>query len=393
MHLAVAPLAVAPLLLAWPAAPAPAAASPVIAAARCRTTSDLLAHPPVARWRAAGGVTGASWDGTDGLGHSVRLTVAQAPTTRVRLVTAAVSGYGDVLRTTELTARTAGAVVGVNGDYFSYDWNGSAVPQGVLVRGGRVVRVPPGPSLAVGSDDAGRPVGGRVRVRGTVKLAGRVLAVGSVNDDAGSDRPDAVAAGTAVGVVTPWLGRDRPRRDWELVVRRGVVVASGRRPVLGTGEVLLAGSGATGRSLRAVRVGSRAAIAYAVVTDAGVRMREAVGSGSVMLRGGRDLATCDGGGDVSRPRTLIAWDTPRTRIWLVTVDGRGWEAPVSRYGLSYRQVTEIARALGAREAVMVDGGGSTAMGLRGANGVVRRVDAPASAPQREVPDGLVLVPR
>ena len=42
---------------------------------------------------------------------------------------------------------------------------------------------------------------------------------------------------------------------------------------------------------------------------------------------------------------------------------------------------------------MVDGGGSTTMALRGADGVVRRVDAPASAPQREVPDGLVLVPR
>jgi exopolysaccharide biosynthesis protein len=172
-----------------------------------------------------------------------------------------------------------------------------------------------------------------------------------------------------------------------------VVVASGRRPALAAGDVLLAGSGAVGRALRAVPVGARVAVAFAVVTDAGVRLREAVGSGSVMLRGGRDLATCDGSGDVSRPRTLLAWDAARSRIWLLTVDGRGWEAPVSRYGLTYRQMTEAARALGASEAVMVDGGGSTTMALRGADGVVRRVDAPANAPQREVPDGLVLVPR
>jgi exopolysaccharide biosynthesis protein len=140
-------------------------------------------------------------------------------------------------------------------------------------------------------------------------------------------------------------------------------------------------------------VGSKASVGYAVVTDAGVRLREAVGSGSVLLRAGRDLATCEGSADVSRPRTMIAWDAARSRIWLLTVDGRGWEAPVSRYGLTYRQITEAARALGASEAVMVDGGGSTTMALRGSDGVVRRVDAPANAPQREIPDGLVLVPR
>jgi hypothetical protein len=33
------------------------------------------------------------------------------------------------------------------------------------------------------------------------------------------------------------------------------------------------------------------------------------------------------------------------------------------------------------------------MAMRGSNGSVRRVDAPPSAPQRPVPDGLVLIPR
>jgi hypothetical protein len=111
-----------------------------------------------------------------------------------------------------------------------------------------------------------------------------------------------------------------------------------------------------------------------------------------MLRAGRVVATCTGSARESRPRTLVAWNADRSRVWLLTVDGRGSGAPVSRYGATYRQIAEVARALGASDAVMLDGGGSTTMALRGCDGRVRRVDAPPSAPQRPVPNGLVLIP-
>jgi exopolysaccharide biosynthesis protein len=89
---------------------------------------------------------------------------------------------------------------------------------------------------------------------------------------------------------------------------------------------------------------------------------------------------------------MIAWDARRSRLWLLVVSARARGVPVSRYGLTYRQVTEVARALGASEAVMVDGGGSSTMAVR-AGRKVHRVDAPADAPQRPVPDALVLVRR
>ena len=119
-------------------------------------------------------------------------------------------------------------------------------------------------------------------------------------------------------------------------------------------------------------------------------MRDAVGSGAVLMSGGRDLAPCAGSALQSRPRTMIAWNAGRTQVWLVVVGGRARGVPVSRYGLTYRQVTEVARSLGASEAVMVDGGGSSTMAVR-VGGKVHRVDAPADAPQRPVPDALVLV--
>jgi hypothetical protein len=416
------PLAAATLLLAAFAAPAAgtvtagaarasAGTGPAAGAGRseltygCPSRSDLLDGSPAARLHAAGGVTVTAWNGTDGRGHDVRVTAAQASVARVRLAVSVAPGFGAARRTTELTAGTRGAVVGVNGDYFGYDWSGAALPQGPLVRGGHVLRVPPGRSPVVGADATGRPLAVTAHVDGAVRFASSRLPVGSVNDDDRSDRSgaDTVAAGRAVAVVTPWLGRARPLRSWEVVVRRGVVVAAGRRVAFGAGsawgsgsggrgDVLLAASGAAARALRALRPRTAVAVDYALRAADGTRLTEAVGSGAVMMRGGRDLARCDGPASVSRPRTLVAWDAARTRLWLVTVDGRGWDAPVSRYGLSYRQATEVVRALGATEAVMVDGGGSTTMALRGSGGV-RRVDATENAPQRQVPDGLVLIPR
>jgi exopolysaccharide biosynthesis protein len=87
---------------------------------------------------------------------------------------------------------------------------------------------------------------------------------------------------------------------------------------------------------------------------------------------------------------MIAWDARRAHVWLLVVAGRERGVPVSRFGLTYRQVTEVARSLGAAEAVMVDGGGSSTMAVRSGR-AVHRVDAPADAPQRPVPDALVLV--
>jgi hypothetical protein len=396
-----------------------AATVPVPSASGCPSRSGLLDRGPAARWRPARGLEISAWTGTDGRGHQVRLTVASADLGRVRLAAAAVAAYGDAAPTTSLTRGARRAVVGVNGDYFGYDWSGAAVPQGPVVIDGRVLRLPGGAHPAVGADASGRPFAGSVHVAGQVRLpppgAGTagvapVLPIASVNDDtdaadaADTGGPDPVTSGRAVALVTPYLGRARPVRDRELIVRGGRVVAVGHRlsfgvrGAFGSGragrdDVLLAADGPAARTLGGLRRGSALRLRYAPVTAAGVRVAQAIGSGAVMVRGGRDLAPCASSGARSRPRTVVAWNAAHTRLWLLALDGRGGDVPVSRYGGTYRQVAELARALGASDAVMLDGGGSTTMAVRGAAGAVRRVDAPASAPQRPVPDGLVLIPR
>ena len=395
------------------AVPPPAGASARTVAptsSGCPATTDLLSSRPVATYRPAPGVRVRVWSGHDAPrgGHGVRLAVAEADLHRVRLAASAAAGYGAAAGTTDLTAGTRGAVVGVNGDYFSYDWTGAAVPYGPVVRAGRLLRVPPGALPAVGADAAGLPVAGGVRAVGTVAVAGGPpLRIGSVDDEDGAGSgDDPVSAGSEVAVVTPRLGTARPWRPVEVVVRAGRVAAVGRRLSFGAGDratwgsgsagrgdLLLSASGAAGRALRALAPGTTVTVRYtARFAPGGAQVRDAVGRGSVLLRGGRDLAGCTGSAVESRPRTMIAWDARRTRLWLLVASGDVPGVPSSRFGLTYRQVTEVARALGATEAVMVDGGGSSTMAVR-IGGGVQRVDAAGWAPQRPVPDGLVLVPR
>ena len=62
------------------------------------------------------------------------------------------------------------------------------------------------------------------------------------------------------------------------------------------------------------------------------------------------------------PRTMIGADADR-RVWLITVDGRN---PLLSLGMSFAELQGLARGLRLREALNLDGGGSTTMVVNGA---------------------------
>lgn len=62
------------------------------------------------------------------------------------------------------------------------------------------------------------------------------------------------------------------------------------------------------------------------------------------------------------PRTAVGFDGANRRVWLVVVDGR--QAPRSA-GMSLPELADLMLALGVDEALNLDGGGSSAMSLRG----------------------------
>jgi hypothetical protein len=82
--------------------------------------------------------------------------------------------------------------------------------------------------------------------------------------------------------------------------------------------------------------------------------------------------------------------SPRTAAWLlVTVDGR---QPGHSAGATLRQTAELLRALGAVDALNLDGGGSTTMVVRGADDVLRVANRPSDAAgERPVANALAVV--
>ena len=66
--------------------------------------------------------------------------------------------------------------------------------------------------------------------------------------------------------------------------------------------------------------------------------------------------------DARHPRTAVGYDPDRNRLWLVVVDGR---QPGYSEGMSLPELADLLQALGARDALNLDGGGSSVMVLRG----------------------------
>ena len=94
--------------------------------------------------------------------------------------------------------------------------------------------------------------------------------------------------------------------------------------------------------------------------------KHAVGGAGLLMLNGRELdewteERIAAGFDTTRhPRTMIGEDG--TSIWLVTVDGR---QPWLSLGMSFTELRGLARRLGLRSALNLDGGGSTTMVVRG----------------------------
>jgi exopolysaccharide biosynthesis protein len=115
--------------------------------------------------------------------------------------------------------------------------------------------------------------------------------------------------------------------------------------------------------------------------------RFAVGGAGLLLVHGRELddwteERIAAGFDTTRhPRTMIGEDG--TSIWLVTVDGR---QPWLSLGMSFTELKGLARRLGLRSALNLDGGGSTTMVVRG---VIVNNPSDAGGPRR-VSDAIVV---
>jgi len=118
---------------------------------------------------------------------------------------------------------------------------------------------------------------------------------------------------------------------------------------------------------------------------------DAVGGAGLLMLDGRELTdwteeVISAGFDTTRhPRTMIGIDA-KGAIWLVTVDGRN--VAIS-WGMTFAELKGLAKRLGLRSVLNLDGGGSTTMWVGGK--IVNNPSDPEGP--RKVSEAILVLPR
>ncbi len=372
----------------------------------CSSATDLSAPPVVPTPRAVPVDSVRSVDLAPGVRHTFRWEVAGPWAIHVAEVDLAACGIG--LRTvkaldhmvgrettTQLVARVAARVnrpvyAGINGDYFSFNPDGYLV--GTQVSDGEPLR-----------GYTNRPVFGTTATLGTFfgtdQLTGTVRSRRGVGFEMRrvNEPPDTLR----VSLYNRFIGATTLADEGavEVVVRiasRAAGIGDTVRAVvqaidtLRTGVgipsdgVVLAGAGRGAAYLRAnMSVGDTVSWVMRF-PGASAAITEMLAGDPHLLRAGNSLAPFTGTVAAERhPRTAVGVTSDR-KLLLVTVDGR--QSTYSA-GMTLDELTALMRRLGSREALNLDGGGSTTMVI-GSRYVNRPSDA---AGERRVANALVVV--
>ncbi|GAA0451401.1 hypothetical protein GCM10009544_12750 [Streptomyces stramineus] len=310
-------------------------------------------------------------------------------------------------------ADRAGAVGGINGDFFNITEtqhpgvDATGAPVGPSIANGRRLgaavpdgqrfgpSMPPGATtrdvIGVGTDRTGRL--DRLTLAGSLTAKGRRLPLRGLNQYAlpvGGIGAYTSAWGTA-SRLRATCGTDTDRGapcstdTYELTVKRDRVSAVAQAPgrgAIASGSVVLVGRDAGARELRKLRVGDAVSVEERLTPARPGALRFAIG-GFPVLRDGSPPAGLDDA--VAAVRTAAGLGGQGRRFYLMALDG----GPDYRSGLTVAELADVMRQAGADDAVNLDGGGSSTLVTRApddAHALVR--NHPSGGSERAVPNGI-----
>lgn len=290
---------------------------------------------------------------------------------------------GDVISSVERTSTAAvrlEAIAAINGSFYS-GYSGLGLPIGLIVIDGRVLSAPFPRRTVFGVDAAGRPWIGPVEFAGRlVKEGGAEIPISAIN------RPPRWGG---VAVYTPEYGPFTAPQAYVVIVREGRVTGftSGRAPIPSDGYAL-----AVAASQRFMLEGLTRE--QPLTLDLAVRpatIHHALQGGPRLVRNGRVHVPYHWEGfgpGFYRTRTARSaiGITASGKVLFVTVDRRDRRRRSS--GINLAELARLMRALGARDAVNLDGGGSATLVVGG-----RIVSAVSRGGERHVSATLVAVRR
>lgn len=270
------------------------------------------------------------------------------------------------------------ALVGVNGDFFRINGDGS--PYGPQVAAGRAVKGLAYGQNAIITTNTGRLTYGKVWLGLTVSHLGHTVPATALND------PQALR--DAISVFTSRWGAYQPLTGsgaWrEYVVSHGVVTAThttathARIPA--GGYVIEArAAGAVKLQMAGWRNGAHISVSAPVRSNTAGGVRYAIGAGQQMIHNGSAVySSC--GYDRPTSRTVVGVaSSGRKAVLIETSAGRG---------LTTRELMAFLRLDGITEAYQLDGGGSSTIATRG-----HQWSRPQDGANRVIPNGFGLVPR
>ncbi|HVQ19049.1 MAG TPA: phosphodiester glycosidase family protein [Actinomycetes bacterium] len=296
----------------------------------------------------------------------------------------------------QIAGRSNRTVAAINGDFF-YEYSTGmgrvVLPRGVSISRGRIIRADDEDMRVVGVDASGKPYTGMMHVGGTVSHGSDSFVVSGLNWHW-------LGAAGVVVYTHQWADgsvAQRPLATVEWVVRHGrikdVRTGTSRGADVGRGTKVVAFGSDHATAAKRARVGDRVAISTRQVTSGGVTLREGVGRGAALVRGGAIAFDCGTYSSVVRPRTTVGW-TAKGRWATLIVPGSGYDRYGYRIGgLGLPQEANVARELGFASADELDGGGSVTSYVRRGDSSWDRVDTADSYWARPIPNGLVFVKR
>jgi len=353
--------------------------------------------------------------------------VRTSPPMRINVLRAAPGTSARVLLSNGVVAGVAGpsvfgrgSLAGVNGAFFDPTGPDTGDVVGAHVGGGELASEPVDgrSTLVLPADPLARPRVDALSFRGSVQIGGASRMLDGINrlrglvwgcGGRGGDRPTQrpvhgifCTDSTELVQLTPRWGARTPAigGGTELAVRNGKVAdrprTGGRTPIPADGYVL-SGSGDASRMLRRARPGNDVAVTTTLRSSAAggplllSDVAGVVSGGPRLIDRGRIAVRSQAEG-FDRPGLygrFVAGRNPRTlagitdigTLLLVTVDGR---RPGYSAGMSLPEAARLMKSLGARDALNLDGGGSTAMVIRGR--VVNRPSDPGG--ERAVGSGV-----
>ena len=321
---------------------------------------------------------------------------------RVELQSALAGEQSWATDTVQRMAERQQAAAAINGGFFEP----SGTPAGVLKMAGRELSVDSRPRGALGIAGPDPTAPARLLFDRVTIEASAIFRVDGRNHTAPIAGIDTTRLRGRLMLYTPRSGRDTGTApagtEWILagsplrVTRRQV--GRGKSRIPSDGVVLSFGGTIAPPPLDRLSAGSEVAIVYQYRTEFGsspaawASARDITGGAGLLLVGNRLLDdwaperfTRRGFTTDRHPRTLVGVG-PHDEIWMAAVDGR---QPNRSLGMSFEELQRLAQALKLRDALNLDGGGSTTMVV--GNRTVNQPSDPAGP--RRVSDALLVFAR